>query len=52
MVNGIPDNFMAEEAAKFVERCKKANFLETDSANSQATKLVFTEHKTVIEQVM
>lgn len=54
-VNGIPDDSMATEAAEFVERCKLARFLNdpgADSASSQATKLVFTERKTVREQVM
>lgn len=51
-VNGIPDVTLAEEAAKFVERCKEARFFENDSASSQATSLVFTERRAVIEQVM
>lgn len=54
-VNGIPDESMVEEAAKFVERCKIAKFLidpGADSTSNQATKLVFTERNTVGEQVM
>ena len=55
-VNGISDDFMVEEAAKFIERCKKAKFLNidprVDSASSQATKLVFMERKVMREQVM
>ena len=43
---------MVKEAADFVKRCKEAKFLEDPRASSQATKLVFTERKTVREQVM
>ena len=46
---------MVKEAAEFVERCKEAKFLidpRADLASRQATKLVFTESKTVREQVM
>jgi len=54
MINGIPDDSMANEAEIFVKRCENARFLVDPTADPArpATKLVFTERETVRQQVM